>query len=316
MHHFYQTVANRLDKGQSCIVQTNLNTGEKTLCESGEEGVFGNIYREIFYPRPTLVLCGGGHVSAMLCPLAAQLDFDVTVMDDRAEFANRTRFPTAKTVCCAPFDEALANVAYTDSSYFAIVTRGHLQDKLCLTYVLNRPYAYVGMIGSRRKNAMLRDELLQEGYTAEQFARVYAPIGEDIGAESVAEIAVSIAAQLVRVRHTLSRGVPAQREVLAALCGGKTRVLATVIQKKGSAPRGTSARLVLLQDNQIVGTVGGGFAESQVIEEAKKLTNGELPKRLHFAMTNADAGSAGMICGGEIEVLLERVDTLGCLSSR
>ncbi|MEG1699168.1 MAG: XdhC/CoxI family protein [Oscillospiraceae bacterium] len=308
MQKFYKAIKSALTKGESRTVETDITTGEKTVVQSGEIGIFGNVLREEFIPRPQLVLCGAGHVSKAVCSLAVKLDFDVTVMDDRAEFANKMRFKKARALWCAPFDVALDNINYNDNMYFAIMTCGHLNDRLCLEHIINKPSAYVGMIGSHRKNALVREEMIKNGYSEEKLDKVYAPIGEDIGAQSVEEIAVSIAAQLIRVRNARKKGAPVESDMINALASGKAKVLATVVDKKGSAPRGAGARLALMQDDKIVGTVGGGSAEYEVIKAAKKLKENAMPTIVHFNMTNAEAQKEGMICGGEITVLLERID--------
>ena len=150
-----------------------------------------------------LILCGGGHVSLELAWMAARLEFEVIVLDDRTEFANETRFPMAAQVLCMPFEEALDQLGSRESDFYAILTRGHAFDKDCLAHVLRGKYAYAGMIGSRTKVAAVTKALLEEGFSQEMLDGVYAPIGLSIGGQTPAEIAVSIAAQLVQVRSAL-----------------------------------------------------------------------------------------------------------------
>ena len=111
-----------------------------------------------------LILCGGGHVSLELAHIAARLEFDLTVIDDRAEFANVARFPMAAQVICAPFLEALDELGSRADDYYAILTRGHAFDRECLEHVLRGKYAYVGMIGSRTKVAAVRKALEEAGF--------------------------------------------------------------------------------------------------------------------------------------------------------
>jgi xanthine dehydrogenase accessory factor len=150
--------------------------------------------------EPILYVFGGGHVSLQIVPLAAKVGFKVVVVDDRAEFADPGNFPEAWKVHQFPFEDVLNRFPVDESSYFVIVTRGHIHDKTVLTQALRTPAKYVGMIGSRRKRNMIYDSLLKEGFTKADIDRVHAPIGLDIGAETPEEIAVSIVAELIQVR--------------------------------------------------------------------------------------------------------------------
>jgi xanthine dehydrogenase accessory factor len=133
--------------------------------------------------------------------LGSLLDFSVTVIDDREEFANIVNVPEADEVLAADIGEALRTIEDAPDNYYVIVTRGHQKDAEALRAVVGRPAAYVGMIGSRRKVELMECEFLENGWaTREQWAAVHAPIGIDIGSRTVEEIAVSIAAELVKVR--------------------------------------------------------------------------------------------------------------------
>lgn len=149
---------------------------------------------------PILYIFGGGHVSAQIIPLASRVGFKVEVIDDRPEFADPAKFPDAAKVHLLPFEGVLDKVAVDESSYLVIVTRGHIHDKTVLEQCLRTRARYIGMIGSRRKKAMIYEKLLEEGFTKSDLDRVYAPIGLDIGAETPEEIAVSIVAELIQVR--------------------------------------------------------------------------------------------------------------------
>ncbi|HYA49050.1 MAG TPA: XdhC family protein, partial [Burkholderiales bacterium] len=146
-------------------------------------------------------IAGAGHVGKAVAHLGALLDFEVTVVDDRPEFADPTNIPDADVLVVAGIEEALRNVPDSPENYFVIVTRGHRHDAEALRAVVARPAAYVGMIGSRTKVDVMRREFLEKGWaTEEEWARVRAPIGLDIRSQTVEEIAVSIAAELVLVR--------------------------------------------------------------------------------------------------------------------
>jgi xanthine dehydrogenase accessory factor len=152
-------------------------------------------------PRCRLVIVGGGHVGQAVGNLAAELDFDVWVVDDRAEYVTAERFPRAERRISGRMDEVLPALEITPSTYCLIVTRGHNHDEEALYHLIDRQARYVGMIGSKRKIKLIFDDLLAEGISAESLRAVYAPVGLDIGSQTVTEIAVSIAAELVAHRN-------------------------------------------------------------------------------------------------------------------
>jgi xanthine dehydrogenase accessory factor len=168
----------------------------------GEElGLGRYIYAEYVQPLPRLVIAGAGHVGKAVARMGRLLDFAVTVIDDRAEFANADNLPDADTIILADIGEAVRTVEESADDYYVIVTRGHRKDAEALRAVFVKPAVYVGMIGSRNKIEVMRREFLGKGWaTAEEWARVRAPIGLEIGSRTVDEIAVSIAAELVLVR--------------------------------------------------------------------------------------------------------------------
>jgi xanthine dehydrogenase accessory factor len=169
------------------------------ICHDNEGNEL-ELFVEPLASEPVVYVFGGGHVSLQIVPLAARVGFKVVVVDDRAEFADPHNFPEAWKVHQYPFEDVLDKFPVDESSYFVIVTRGHIHDKTVLTQALRIPAKYIGMIGSRRKRNMIYDALLKEGFTKDDMDRVHAPIGLDIGAETPEEIAVSIVGELIKVR--------------------------------------------------------------------------------------------------------------------
>ncbi|HET6382985.1 MAG TPA: XdhC family protein [Armatimonadota bacterium] len=165
-----------------------------------------SIFVEPLLRSPELLIVGAGHVGTALSRLASRLDFEVVALDDRPAFANADRLPWASRVIAADIPSTLEKMDLAPDTYVVIMTRGHRHDGAALRACLGRPLAYLGMIGSRRKIRLIYDELLEEGAAQpEELARIRSPIGLDIGAESVEEIAVSIAAELILVRHSTNR---------------------------------------------------------------------------------------------------------------
>ena len=150
---------------------------------------------------PTLYLFGAGHVSQFVSKIAALADFDVTVIDDRAEFANRERFPEAQEVIVDNFQSVFDRLQFSGREYIAILTRGHKHDALVLEEAMKKPRRYIGMIGSRRKTKMIYDHLKRKGVPEAALEAVHAPIGLSIQAETPQEIAVSIVAELIQIKR-------------------------------------------------------------------------------------------------------------------
>jgi xanthine dehydrogenase accessory factor len=148
------------------------------------------------------LIIGGGHVSQALATQASPVGFDIVVFEDRSEFADPALFPPGTQTFYGKLPDLLAKFPMDPDTFIVIVTRNHQQDALALRHCIRRPVAYLGMIGSRRKIPLLRREFLKAGWaTADEFRRVYAPIGLDLGAITVPEIAASIVGQLIAVRR-------------------------------------------------------------------------------------------------------------------
>jgi len=161
-----------------------------------------SVFLEAVYPLPMLYIAGAGHIGRALARQAVLLDYEVTVIDDRQEYANRQNIPDADHIIVAPIGEAVIGIPKTQDTYIVIVTRGHRDDAAALRACIDSEIPYIGMIGSRKKVGLMREEFMAKGWaTAEQFDRVHAPVGLDIGSRTVEEISVSIAAQLIKVRY-------------------------------------------------------------------------------------------------------------------
>lgn len=149
-------------------------------------------------PHGRMYIFGGGHVSFEVAKLASHLGYPVTVIDDREEYANPERFPECDTVAIESFPD-MPDFPTDERSYILIITRGHAHDKTVLKWALNKPCLYLGMIGSKTKRDALYLSLEKEGYSMEKMRQVKCPIGLSIGAETPAEIAVSIMAEVIAV---------------------------------------------------------------------------------------------------------------------
>jgi xanthine dehydrogenase accessory factor len=257
---------------------------------------------------PKLIILGGGHISAPLAMIGKLLGFEVTVIDDRPEFASRERFPNADHLTCADYNQAFEALPEYANSYYVVVTPGHKKDLQCVLQILNRSYAYVGMIGSRTKVAKVHRTLQEMGYPKETLKELHAPIGLMLGGQTPAEIAVSIAAELVQERNLVPTSVIEEEIWQGVLEGKGPMVLAEIISKTGSSPRGNGSRMLVLEGGSIRGTIGGGSVENAAIQKSlSMLASGETFAVEEYILSDAEGATLGMVCGGNIKVMFEQV---------
>ena len=260
------------------------------------------IFVERFGAAPQLVVCGGGHVGASVVRLAKLLGLPVTALEDRPEFAEELRQAGADAALCLPFAEGLAQIPGGQETYFVVVTRAHSCDIACLRSILQKPAAYVGMMGSRKRAALVHTQLAELGLPQERIDALHAPIGLSIGAKTAQEIALSILAEIVSVKNSRQ-----QTE------GFSPALLATIVGRHGSTPREEGSKMLVLPDGSAVGSVGGGIMEYRTQQLARELLEpGAAPCRL-AAFTTEGASDAAAIaaCGGSMEVFLQRLEPEG-----
>lgn len=187
----------------------NLDTGirEQALAALGEkksriaeidDGI--RVFLNVLTAEARLLICGAGHIAIPLARFAAEVGFSVTILDDRSDFAHPSRFPGCTTIA-ENFTIALRDMPLGPSTYVVIITRGHEHDVDCLMEILPRQAAYVGLIGSRRRVGFVLQWIEEKGFSRQQLKDVFTPIGIPIGAESPAEIALSIVSELICVRR-------------------------------------------------------------------------------------------------------------------
>ncbi len=167
----------------------------------GSANAWVEIFIEPFVPDPVLLIAGAGHIAAPLASLAHLMNFSVSVTDDRASFASRERFPTAKQLLVGDIESTLKNYPITPRTHIVLVTRAHAHDVQGLRAIIDSPAAYIGMIGSQRRVWAVFKLLHEEGVPAEKLGRVRAPIGLDLGGSTPEEIALCIMAEIIKLRH-------------------------------------------------------------------------------------------------------------------
>lgn len=336
MNKLYRKIFEELNtKGQAktiTIISNNKNVGKKfvlgtDITDINEEKMFKSLIEkvdldagtysevidneEIFVEeicgKPDLIICGGGHIALPLSKMGKMLGFNITVIDNRPEFACKDRFLEADNVICKEFHEAIDELDMHKNTYVVIVTRGHKDDRKCLENIIRKDNKYIGMIGSKAKVSSVFNSMIEEGYSEEDLKKVYTPIGLKICAQTPEEIAVSIFAEIIQVKNKKLSCSIEENIVYRMLFEKDDMILATIIDKRGSSPRGTGAKMLILSDGTCVGTIGGGSVENAVYERGKELIKEKKSSIETYDLSNSKASKLGMACGGTIRVLLEYI---------
>lgn len=286
------------EKYQNKTIKIEPNAGEGMYARAlagllKDEQDVSLIREEWFEPQPQLIVCGGGHVSKDLVKMASCLDFKVKVIDDRADFVNADRFPTAGEVICDSFDN-LHNYL-EKNAYYVVVTREHKDDFNCVKQILTKPYRYLGMIGSKGKVERTFENLRNAGVSEAEIESIFAPIGLQIHAVTPAEIAISILAEIIQEKNK-KHAASVSRELLHTREKG---VLCIIIEKKGSSPRGVGS-MMLVTSEKVYDSIGGGAVEFAAIDDARTCEHVMIKD---YCLNSKEAGNLGMICGGSNKVL-------------
>ncbi len=235
-------------------------TNEIRNCLAGNSIVYFEdkdlaVFIQAVVPLPRLIIAGAGHIGKALANLGNLLEFEVTVIDDRPEFCNKENIPDADHLVIGEIGEAIRLDPKTKDTYIVIVTRGHRNDAAVLRNCIASGIAYLGMIGSRTKIALMRRQFIDKGWaTPAQLERLYAPIGLDIQSKTIQEIAISIAAQLVLVRQQKQQSE------------NKSFVDAVVLAAGESKRMGSPKQLLPFGDSSIIETVIQNVGKSAIAQ--------------------------------------------------
>ena len=275
------------------------------------------VYVRNFCPGERLILLGGGHVSQAVCSFAAAAGFYVTVVDDRPSFANRSVLPSAGEILCDDYTHAIRALGLCASDYVCVLTRGHRFDLDCLREILSgeMPH-YLGMMSSRRRAADVRNVLLSEGFAEETIDKIYMPIGLPIRAVTPEEIAISITAELIFCRREGLSGKNGRKILALEDANPKLidllakedlpKALMIVYRTSGPTPVKSGAMMVVAQNTETAGTIGGGCSEGEALIRARTLIGTGKSESMTVYLDPAEKGD-GMACGGSMCVWIADV---------
>lgn len=289
-------------------------TIDKSTRQNGQVQIEGvRVFSEGMVYNKKMVICGGGHVGIAVARLALMTEFDVTVLEDRPKFAETVRSIGVQRVICDSFENGLKQIPGDKDTYFVIVTRGHRFDQTCLETAMEKPHAYIGMMGSHARVARMKETLVEKGIAREKVEAVHTPVGLRIGAETPEEIAVSILAEIIQLKNQEKHIGGFNDSILAGMESaeekGLQKTLATIVGRRGSTPRKEGTKMLVFEDGTCIETIGGGCVEAEVIRSALLLMREkkEQAKLIHVDMTGQTAEEEGMVCGGVVDILLEIV---------
>jgi len=267
------------------------------------------VFVESLNQNVEVVVCGGGHVSLALSRLCDFMGYELTVLEDRHEFGNHQKFPNAKRIIVDSFENIFEHSRFNKNSYFVIATRGHLCDSICLENIMKLDFCYAGMIGSKRKITKTKELMISKGFSQEQFDLIKTPIGLPIGGQTPEEISVSIIAEIIQHINLISRSYFSEILKDAVMSENGNMVIAKIINKSGSSPRGIGSQMLIKKDSSIIDTIGGGMIEFSAIQEAVRILDQETPAASvkHYILNNEEAASLGMWCGGNIDIFFDPI---------
>lgn len=281
----------------------------KDVTENGITTVDGmKVYAERLAQKKKLIVCGAGHVALSVIKIARMLGFYVICLDDRPLFARNAEEVGADQVIQDDFSKAFDTIKSDRDTYFVIVTREHKYDILCLLQVIHTENAYIGLMSSKKRAALVRRRLLEEGVSEDIINNIHSPVGLDINAKTPSEIAVSIMAEIINVKNGYNNNTYFTDEILDALLSesnsDERMILAQIIGRNGSAPQCVGSKMLILPDGKTIGTIGGGCLEANVIKRAQRMLdeNDKKAEIYHTTLTEI-----GMVCGGTVDVFIEIV---------
>lgn len=320
MRELYKLIAENKDN-KECVLISGIakdTAGEKIFLVNGEivyktqdaEKINADdedIFTERFFTSERIIICGAGTVGQEVIKLSKQLGLTVAVLEDREEYADIARQLGADEVLCMEYNQGLTKLDERSTDYYVVVTREHKFDKECLEHILNKKNAYVGMMASRTRAAVLKSDLIKEGKPEADVDKIHSPIGLKIKAETPAEIAVSICAEIINQKNDVEKTEGFTKAILDGILSANPSdkmILATIVKRTGSAPRDVGTKMLICENGDKIGTVGGGWIEAEVIDRAHKMIFEDIKNDLYETDKNSEEA---MLCGGYETIYLEMI---------
>ena len=313
----YAELIELIDKKGRVVTTTSLeedsfgvkSISDTEISESGIVTIGGcKVFAEVLNAAPTLIICGAGHVGMNVCMLGSKLGFDVDVVDDRKVFLTKERFPDARRlILCDNFDDDFWNeIPDGGNSYYVMCSRSHDTDGSCIRHTLRRKGIYKGMLGSGKKLRGIKERLFAEGFTEEDFKVLHTPIGLPLGGQTPMEVALSIMAEIVQVRHR-EELLTIEPDICDAIRNNKgmKAVMLTIVSTSGSSARKTGSKMLVLPDARIFGSIGGGVVEYMATKHAATVEAAEIRE---YDLSEDMDGVQGMYGAGRIRVLFEPIE--------
>ncbi len=313
MREYYARLLKEIEKGALRRI-TDLETGEEGIYRESELLLSTPGYKEsdktieeLITIAPTLVLFGFGHIGKAVYKIARMLNMRLVIFDDRKDVKDDDEYDAEFHL--DDYRALFSSVYSFENPYFLIFTHGHKADQDALCYTLKN-YAnarYIGMIGSRKKIELTYDALEKKGIDKNDLKRVHAPIGLDINAESPAEIAISIMAEIIRTYREDKNQTELDSSMLKYLSAQDERaVLIRIVETSGSGPRKKGTEMAVTEKSLFL-TIGGGAIEKKCIDIARSMLKENKTFCIKDFSLNPD-GNLGMACGGEAKVLFKLIE--------
>ena len=284
-------------------VESFLRTPSNGICDMGN----GKVFVECLGMSERIIVCGAGTVGQEVIKLGKMLGLRVVVLEDRKEYADIAMALGADDVLCMEFNHGFEKLDERQSDYYIVVTREHKFDKVCLEHILRRENTYVGMMASRNRGTILKENLKSEGFDEACVDKIHSPIGLSIKAETPAEIAVSIYAEIIKHKNEKAKMEGFTKEILERLAIDSIEekvILATIVDRTGSAPRDIGTKMLIYENGEKVGSVGGGWIEANALKLAKEMF--EMGRINALYETDKNSRDA-ILCGGIETIYLEQI---------
>lgn len=267
------------------------------------------VYCEVLEAVPELVVCGAGHVGLACVKAGKLIEMKVSCYEDRSEFAELARQAGADAVIEGNVAENLKSLKGGSDMYIVSMMRAHALDQMNLEILLPLESAYIGMLGSSKKLNAIKTNLDAKGFDLSLFDKLHTPIGMDINAQSPEEIAIAIIGEIIQIKNAecTSSKAFSDEQIEAIADSNEAKMLITLVRKDAASPREPGTKMIVKGDGSKIGTIGGGLAEAQAIRFAgEKLSDESFVNQLLKVGEN-DSRNTGMVCGGVMDVLVERI---------